>query len=128
MGDYSGRFRFKRRNTVYRTGAIGCIVVIGVLSLIPGGVSVGTGEVGEYLSHLLAYGVLMGLLLLSFGKQFPPILIGSGVILYSCILEVLQAGTPTRDPEWLDVSANSVGVFLGWASTRIVQEFARGRT
>lgn len=99
-----------------------------MLSLIPGGVSAGTGDVGEYLSHVLAYGALMSLLLLSFGKRFPPTLIGSGIIVYGCILELLQVGTPTRDPEWLDVLANSVGVLLGWALTRIGQKSARGRT
>ncbi len=70
---------------------------------------------------MLAYGVLMSLCLLGFGRRFLPALIAVGLLAYGGILELLQYEIPNRDPEYLDVVANSLGVFAGWVVTTILQ-------
>ena len=69
------------------------------------------------ISHVLAYATLMLWFLQLYPVSRRPMiavcLIGLGVT-----LEGLQAFTPDRDPDYLDVLANGAGVALGWLSGR----------
>ncbi len=70
---------------------------------------------------MLAYGVLMSLCLLGFGRRFLPAVIALGLLAYGGILELLQYKIPNRVPVYLDVVANSLGIFAGWVLTTILQ-------
>ena len=65
------------------------------------------------ISHVLAYGTLMLWFLQLYPVSRRPIiaicLIGLGGV-----LEALQAFTPDRDPDFLDLLADGAGVGLGW--------------
>ena len=65
------------------------------------------------IAHVLAYGTLM----LWFLQLYPVsqrIIIALGLIGLGILLEVLQGLTPDRMPGYLDILANTLGVFLGW--------------
>ena len=110
-------------NLWYRIAAICCAVVIGMYSLFPDSKppTNSTGGITEHLDHMFAYGILMSLCLLGFGRRLPPALIAVGLLAYGGILELLQYEIPNRDPEYLDVVANSLGIFAGWVLTTILQ-------
>lgn len=127
--------RVKERMSIINLGfwyrssvAIGCTVVIGVMTLVPKErmPNPSAGGIPEP-DHIVAYVFLMIFCLLAWGKRLPPILIAIGVIGYGCITEFLQYGIPGRDPEWLDVVANSIGVLLGWVLMMALQGFVRGK-
>ena len=109
--------------------AIGWLLVVLVvyLSLTPGWLPLdalsddeATHRLSYGISHVLAYGTLMLWFLQLYPVSRRPIiavcLVGLGAM-----LEVLQAFTPDRDPDYLDVLANGAGVALGWllGATRI---------
>jgi len=110
-------------NLWYRIAAICCAVVIGVFSLVPDEKppTNSTGSITEQLDHMFAYGILMSFCLLGFGQRFPPAVIALGLLAYGGILELLQYEIPSRDPEYLDVVANSLGIFAGWVLATILQ-------
>jgi len=102
-------------NLWHRIAAIYCAVVIGIYSLLPDSKppTNRTGSITEHLDHMLAYGVLMSLCLLGFGRRLPSALIAVGLLTYGGILELLQNEMRNRDPEYLDVVTNSLWIFAG---------------
>ncbi|MGH8602896.1 MAG: VanZ family protein, partial [Gammaproteobacteria bacterium] len=74
------------------------------------------------LEHVVAYGVLTGCWLFAWEARLSPTVITIGIFAYSCMLELVQGVIPGRDPEWIDVVANGIGVFTGWLATRILHE------
>lgn len=100
------------------------IALVVYLSLAPGWLPLDAltdDEIGHRLtygiSHVLAYATLMLWFLQLYPVSRRPMiavcLLGLGIT-----LEGLQAFTPDRDPDYLDVLANAVGVALGWLSGR----------
>jgi VanZ family protein len=96
------------------------IVLVIYLSLTPGWLpldALADDEVSHRftygISHVLAYGTLMLWFLQLYPVSRRPIialcLVGLGGL-----LEILQAFTPERDPDYLDALANGTGVVLGW--------------
>lgn len=89
---------------------IGLVIYLSLTPHIPtpGGI-----EINDKLSHVLAYAVLMGwfsqLYHRSYYKQIAFLLIIMGIS-----LEFFQSMTGYRYMEFLDVIANSCGVFMGW--------------
>jgi len=91
------------------------LVFIGlaILSLLP---PKSIEKIGEHdkINHFIAYAVLslnVGLVVNKF-KAFAfyiPLLIG-----YGLLLEYFQGFVPGRQPSWLDVLANSIGVGIGF--------------
>jgi VanZ family protein len=90
------------------------LVLIGitVLSLLP---PKSIEKIGEHdkINHFIAYAVLslnVGLVVKKLKTYLLclPLLIGYGIILEYC-----QGFVPGRQPSWLDVLANSIGVSIG---------------
>ncbi len=102
--------------------AIGWLLVVLViyLSLAPGWLPLdaltddeAARRLSYGISHVLAYGTLMLWFLQLYPVSRRPIiavcLVGLGGM-----LEILQAFTPDRDPDYLDLLANGAGVVFGW--------------
>lgn len=72
----------------------------------------------DKISHLLAYGALMGW----FGQLYPAfarqIISAFGFVLMGILLEFVQGWTGYRMFDVLDMLANTSGVLLGWWLTR----------
>lgn len=96
------------------------VVLVIYLSLAPGWLPLDAltdDDVGHRLtygiSHVLAYATLM----LRFLQLYP---VSQRPIIALCLvglggmLEVLQAFTPDRDPDYFDVLADGAGVVFGW--------------
>jgi VanZ family protein len=84
------------------------------LSLTPNPVDTGMDQ-GDKIGHLSAYLVLM-----TWWGQLDPRRnrLVLGFILMGMALEGLQGLTPHRQPDLLDMLANSAGALLGWLLTR----------
>ena len=108
------------------------IALVSYLSLAPGWLPLDSLADDEAthrhiygVSHLIAYGTLMLLFLQLYPVSRRPIiafyLVGLGMG-----LEVLQAFTPERDADYLDVLANTAGVMVGWllGRTRLANTLA----
>jgi VanZ family protein len=90
------------------------------LSLLPPAVDNAAGH-GDKLVHFLGYATLM-LWWAQLTRQRWKLALA--VVLFSGAIEVLQ---PTRQPELLDLLANSSGVALGWLAARVLDRSpARG--
>jgi len=93
-------------------GAVICALVIAVLSLLPGN-DLPSQTLNDKLNHFIAYGVLMGLVVLARGRMALIAAMGL-VIAYGLALEGLQGVMPYgRSASWLDVLANTGGVLIG---------------
>ena len=68
-------------------------------------------------NHMLAFGVMTWLGCKAFPQRGVPLLLG--LLAYGVLIEILQSYTPNRSAEWLDLLADGVGVFLGWAVWRV---------
>ena len=109
------------------------LLLVSVLSLIPnpddlpGGslwaeflakIFFGSADHADKITHFIAYGVLAGGAGLGglrlFSRRW---LIIPGLILWSGALELLQGLTQSRDPDWLDMVANSAGVLAGFIAS-----------
>ena len=82
---------------------------------MPGG-STGVLSVYDKLTHTGVYAVLTGLGLL--GRQRPLTLLAV-LSLHGVSIEVLQAFSPHRTPDWRDLMANGLGVALALLASRI---------
>ena len=69
----------------------------------------------DKLAHVLLYGVLMGWFAQIFRHDLTRLLFVSGFVLMGIVIEYLQAMTPYRQFDVLDMVANSCGVLLAWA-------------
>jgi VanZ family protein len=86
---------------------------IAILSLLP---PKSIEKIGEHdkINHFIAYAVLslnVGLFVKKLKSYlfYLPLLIG-----YGLLLEYFQGFVPGRQPSWLDVLANSIGVGIGF--------------
>jgi len=76
--------------------------------------------------HLMAYAVLAICGAIGFLGRRPRLIIGVGLIVLGCSLEVAQAAVPGRNPSVGDAVANIAGIALGlaaaWIGNRLVGE------
>jgi VanZ family protein len=100
------------------------VALVVYLSLTPGWLpldalsdDVSTHRLTYGVSHALAYGALMLWFLQLYPVSRRPI-IAVWLVGLGGVLEVLQAFTPDRDPDYLDFLANGAGVVLGWLLAR----------
>ncbi len=74
--------------------------------------------------HLIAYAVLAICGAVGFLGRRPRLLVGVGLIVLGCGLEVAQAAVPGRNPSIGDAVANIAGIALGlataWIGDRLV--------
>jgi len=108
----------------YLSGAIGCTIAVGALSLLPNAEIISTRAAIEP-DHLLAYWLLTLCWLLACRGAGGIIL--AGAVAYGLILELLQVSIPGRSFELMDVVANTVGALAGWSSLLIARKLA-GKT
>ncbi|MGF7206564.1 VanZ family protein [Skermanella aerolata] len=102
-----------------RTAAVCAAVVIAFASLSPQGPAIQSG-LSDKVDHLAAYTVLMLLMALGWSHR-----IGLGILLGAAIgfgglLELLQAFSPGRQPDWADLAVNSCGALIGLAFAFLV--------
>ncbi len=92
-----------------------CVLLLAILSLIPGDVQVRSGMPGG-IEHAIAYFGTATMFMLGYrGKSWK---IAGGLVLYSAILETLQFLVPGRTPNIADALASSAGAILAiiiWA-------------
>jgi VanZ family protein len=89
-----------------------CVLVIAVLSLLPGDAMVRT-EFNGRIEHFVAYAGTMLIAGLGYGMQRGALLKMVALCAYAGGLEVLQNFSPGRHPSFLDFWASSSGVFAG---------------
>lgn len=98
------------------------LIILGFLSLNPWLLPDPKQAIGfitwDLLDHAAAYGLLSGLMMLTFGRQDRPLIITSITILTSSLIGVLfEYGqywfTSTRHFSFYDAAANVFGVVLG---------------
>ena len=100
---------------------VGWCLVIAVIILSlgpPPPPLVPTIDYGDKLGHVLAYFVLMGWFAQIYHKPRERLFYLIGFLLLGGGLEILQALGGTREGEWLDMLANSIGVLLAWFVTK----------
>lgn len=100
------------RRRVLRIGAWACLVLLAILSLMPGSVQMRTGMSGS-LEHVLAYFGTATMFVL--GYRTKKYLILTGLVAYGGLLEVLQGFSPGRMPSLADAAASGAGAALGVA-------------
>jgi VanZ family protein len=71
---------------------------------------------GDKVGHLLAYGALMAWWSQLRGYHLR---LALACVLLGGMLEILQSFTDYRQGDWLDLAADSVGVGIGWLTTRL---------
>ncbi len=81
-------------------------------------------NIWDKLQHAMTYTVLAICGALGFLARRPRLIIGIGLIVLGCSLEVAQAAVPGRDPSIGDAVANIAGIALGlaaaWIGNRLV--------
>ena len=81
-------------------------------------------QVWDKLLHLMAYAVLATCGAVGFLGCRPRLMVGVGLIVLGCGLEVAQAAIPGRNPSISDAVANIAGIALGlataWIGDRLV--------
>jgi len=105
----------------YLSAAIGCTIVVGVMSLLPDAETASSRATVE-ADHVIAYLVLTCFWLLA--RREPGVYVLLGTIAYGLVLELLQIAVPGRTYEWLDVVANTIGAFAGWGALWLGRKLA----
>jgi VanZ family protein len=77
-------------------------------------------EQSDKLGHFLAYGGLMFWFCQLYPKAQTRVYYAAGFIALGVGMEILQGMTDYRTFEVLDMAANTIGVFLGWAGALIL--------
>ena len=94
------------------------IGLVAYLSLIPVPSEMPSFFGLDKLVHLFVYAFLMlwfGLCSVTGARYYA---IGVGLILIGAVLELIQGNTGYRTMSYLDMSANSLGVVLGWSLSK----------
>lgn len=82
-------------------------------------------EFGDKLGHFGAYGLLMLWFCLLYSSRTARIWHAAAFIAMGVGLEVLQGYLGYRTYEVFDMSANTLGVLLGWAAALVLHKFVR---
>jgi hypothetical protein len=110
---------------LFRTVGWACIVVIVVVSLVPGDTRPDTGLPGQ-IDHIISYCGTAGLL----GLGYPAAKSRFGTIVMltslAATLELAQRWIPGRHPQFIDFAASVVGACLGMLGAVVVHRIALG--
>lgn len=85
------------------------------------------GDEGGRFGHMAAYGSLMFMYARMYALPRGRLVIGAALVLVGIALECLQATTGYRTFEYADMTANTIGVVLGWLAQRTVSLIASAR-
>jgi len=121
---------------IFLSIAVVYTLIISTLSLIPlGKISLGEFNPTDKLLHGVAYFILTLLWLFYYVVKKSEILkykwrffnISVLVIVFGMLIEVLQGTLTTyRQPDWADVLANSIGVFIAFILCVVFLNFLKG--
>ena len=89
-----------------------CVVLLGVLSLLPAEEMVRTGLPGR-LEHFVAYAGSTAIAMTGYGASRGGLQIIGGFWVYAAILEYLQHFSPGRHPAIGDFAASALGALCG---------------
>lgn len=87
-----------------------CALAVMVLSLLPPSTPLPTTG-WDKTNHLLAFSVLAVLGLRAWPARRWRVLVG--LVVYGALIEVLQGMSGDREPSWLDLLADTIGIALG---------------
>ena len=107
---------------VIRLAAAGAAVGIAVASLSPWSPAVASG-LSDKLDHLTAYTVLTVLMALGWAGRISMGIIFATVAGYGGLLELLQAFSPGRQPDWADFAVNTTGCLIGLAAAVLIRRY-----
>jgi len=117
-----------RVKILLRVGAISALLVIGVLSLVPGDDRPHTGLPGG-LEHVAAYVIAGFLLRLAYHERLSAIRVILLLTVYGAILELAQLWVPGRSGKLIDITADfagaSIGVLVATVLTRRIPKRSR---
>ncbi len=105
-----------------RLAAAGAAVVVAVASLSPQSPAVASG-LGDKLDHLAAYTVLTVLMALGWAGRISIGIIFAAVAGFGGLLELLQAFSPGRQPDWADFAVNTTGCLIGLAAAVLIRRY-----
>jgi VanZ family protein len=94
------------------------VIAVVVMSLIPPLSIIQTSGHGDKVGHVIAYFVLMGWFAQIYHSPQQRFRYLIGFLLLGIGLEILQGFGGIRRADWLDIFANSIGVFLAWYLTK----------
>ncbi|SKA65489.1 VanZ family protein [Desulfobaculum bizertense] len=96
------------------------IIAISWLTLRPETVDDTAFKYFDIVQHFGAFAWLGFLPMRTFRERDTAITAAGAMIFFGAVLELAQIMTPTRDPSWLDMLANTVGVCVGiWIGQRL---------
>ena len=101
-----------RLEWLFRALTWGCVVLLAVLSLIPGDYMVRTGAPGD-LEHFVAYlgtGVIASL---GYARRMGYLVPAALLCAYAGVLEIDQNFAPGRHPDFIDFAFSSAGILTG---------------
>ena len=108
---------------LFRAVGWACVVVIVVVSLVPGDARPDTGIPGQ-IDHIIAYCGTASLL----GLGYPAAKSRFGMIVMlislAATLEVAQRWIPGRHPQFIDFAASVAGTCLGMLAAMVVHRIA----
>jgi hypothetical protein len=109
-----------------RAAAWICVVLLAVLSLVPGHAQIRTGAPG-IVEHIIAYCATAALFTAGYPEAKRAHII-VGLACYAGILEIAQTVVPDRSATVLDFCGSSLGVILGCLLGVVLQRKARPTT
>lgn len=101
-----------RKSGWIRAAAVACIVLIAILSLIPGNWQRRTGLPGP-VEHFMAYFATGAILAIALPERRSPFWAAAALFAYAGLLEVLQNFSPGRDPSVTDAVVSGAGALAG---------------
>lgn len=110
-----------------RVAAWGCVVLLAMLSLLPGQEMVRTGFGGRY-EHLVAYAGTAFFVGLAYGRAAGLVKSGAGLVAYAGALEMAQTLAPGRHAAIGDFLAGAAGVLVGLALALGARSLRRSAT
>lgn len=103
---------WSRIQSLSRRTTWACILIIIILSLLPGSERPHTGFAGKW-EHVMAYFGAGVIATIGYHLRYQRLIFGALVAILSFILEFLQQFVPDRGPTPLDAIASSSGLILG---------------
>ena len=104
----------------HAAGWLGLVLAL-ALSLLPPAFA-DSGPNSDKLHHFLGYATLMFWWAQLARQRWK---LALAVLLFSGAIELLQGLTPQREPDLLDLAANSGGVMLGWLAAFLLPNLPR---
>jgi VanZ family protein len=97
---------------LFRLAAWACVVLLGVLSWLPGEEMIRTG-INTRIEHVIAYMGTMFLVGAAYALRLGLLRLVAMLVAYAGVLEIGQNFSPGRHPSVFDFAASSSGVIAG---------------